>query len=103
MDRYTGKVTAYLIDHHRLAKLCGTTTEALSRWVSSGLWPPPHSAFGRTKLYRVADVKHYLDTGSWPTTAFRIADGRGGTKGRDFRDQAEGDGKDDLGRGVTDD
>lgn len=60
-----------LMTHRELARRVGVSSTLLRRWVDRGVYPRPHSVVEQTWFYRVADVDHYLATGSWPAEPTR--------------------------------
>ena len=63
--------TAVLVNHRDLAESMGQPVKLVSAWIRQGNFPPPHSTFGRTMLYRSEHVEAYFKTGHWPKEAWK--------------------------------
>jgi hypothetical protein len=58
-----------LMDHHEVCALLGVKTDTWRKRVARGLSPLPHSTMGARYYYRRADVRAFIRSGVWPTTA----------------------------------
>jgi predicted DNA-binding transcriptional regulator AlpA len=67
-----------LLTHREVARLVSIETDTLRDWVAIGEWPEPVAIVQRTWFYRIADVDHFIETGTWPEgVRFRANEGKG--------------------------
>mgnify|MGYP000009180268 CR=1 FL=1 len=56
-----------LIDNIEVCRLLGVKHDTWRKRIVAGTAPLPFSRMGNRAYYRLADVRHYLRKGSWPT------------------------------------
>lgn len=58
-----------LIHHREIARLIGVGTEVIIDWVAAGEFPKPLAVVRRTYLYPVDLIEHWIQTGTWDSSA----------------------------------
>src|SRR4051794_6544965 len=62
----TLKMEQVLIDNLDLCKMLGVKSGTWRRRVERGVSPLPFTVMGARTYYRLADVRHFLQKGTWP-------------------------------------
>jgi hypothetical protein len=66
------------LTHREVAGLVSIDTETLRDWVAEGEWPEPLAVVRSTWFYPVEQIRHFIDSGTWPEgSRFKPGVGKG--------------------------